>query len=94
MTKKKISTAHRWMLLKNRPTPETCHHAGPLRPRMTPETTIDDQRGDRGDAEHVDPRGDVRRLAVGEQLLRRQGTDGPLADPFGPHPRLLLGAHG
>ena len=39
MTKKKISTAQRWMLLKNRPTLETCHHAGPLRPRITPETT-------------------------------------------------------
>ena len=39
MTKKKSSTAQRWMLLKNCPTPETCHHAGPFSPRIMPETT-------------------------------------------------------
>src|SRR5436190_23034639 len=53
-----------------------------------------DQGGDRGDTEDVDPRGDVGGLAIGEQLLRRQCADRAVADPFGPHPRLALGAHG
>ncbi len=40
MAKKKSSTAQRWMLLKKCPTLETCHHSGPFRPRIIPETTI------------------------------------------------------
>ena len=39
MAKKKTSTAQRWMLLKNFPTPDTCHQAGPLSPRIMPEAT-------------------------------------------------------
>ena len=39
IVKKKTSTAQRWMLLKNFPTPDSCHQAGPLRPRITPEPT-------------------------------------------------------
>ena len=70
MAKKNSSTPQRWMLLKNFPTPETCHQAGPLRPRITPGADDDDQRRDRGDAEDVDPRGDVGGLAVGQELLR------------------------
>ena len=85
MAKKKTSTAQRWTLLKNFPTPETCHQAGPLSPRITPERDDHDQRRDRGDAEDVDPRGDVGGLAVGEELLRRQRADRALAHPLGPH---------
>ena len=37
MAKKNTSTDQRWTLLKNFPTPESCHQAGPFSPRITPE---------------------------------------------------------
>ena len=39
IAKKNSSTAQRWMPLKNRPMPVTCHHSGPFRPRIIPEAT-------------------------------------------------------
>ena len=66
IAKKNSSTAQRWMLLKKRPRLEMCHQVGPFSPRIIPETTITIRAGDRGDAEHVYPGGDVGGLAVGE----------------------------
>ena len=40
MKKKKSSTLQRWMLLKNRPTSDWCHHDGPRTMRTTPEAKI------------------------------------------------------
>jgi hypothetical protein len=51
------------------------------------------ERGERGHAEHVHPGRDVRRLAVRQQLLRRQYPERPAACPGRPHPGVGLIAH-
>jgi hypothetical protein len=48
------------------------------------------QRGEAGHAEHVDPRGDVRGLAVGQQLARRHQAQCPPAQPRRPHVLVLV----
>ena len=72
MKKKNSSTDHRWMLLKKCPTPVKCHQPGPFEREDRARGDDHDQRTQRQHAEHVDPRGDIGRLAVGQQLLRRQ----------------------
>ena len=48
------------------------------------------ERRERGHAEHVHPGRDVRRLAVRQQLLRRQYAERPAACPGRPHPGVGL----
>jgi hypothetical protein len=38
VNRKNSSTDHRWMLLKNCPTLDTCHQVGPFSARIIPET--------------------------------------------------------
>ena len=44
------------------------------------------ERGQRGDAEHVDPGRDVSGLTIGKQLVRWEGFEHSTADARGPHP--------
>ena len=81
MKKKNSSTDHRWMLLKKCPIPVKCHQPGPLSARIVPEAMITISEAQRQDAEDVDPRRDVGRLLVGQQLLRGERADGAPAQP-------------
>jgi hypothetical protein len=52
------------------------------------------QRGQRRHPEHVDPGGNVGRLPVGQQFLRRKGPQRPPPGPCGPHPGVGVLTHG
>ena len=68
MTAKNSSTLHRWSEFTKWPSDEVCHQAGPPIASTHAGGEDDHERGQRQHAEDVDPRGDVRRLPVGERL--------------------------
>ena len=84
MKKKKSSTLQRCSELTKCPVLETCHHVGPMMARMQP-VMMTQARLDHGEhAEDVDPRRHVGGLAVGEELVGREGRLGGVAHPGGP----------
>jgi len=80
----KASTLQRWRLLKKWPTGSVCHQSGPPGPgRSLTQWQCPGWPG--WPLRHVDPRRDVSRLAVREQLSRREHRHGPPAQARSPH---------
>ena len=93
MKKKNSSVLQRCVLFTKCPTDEVCHQRGPGERDHGAGDEDDDERGEREDAEDVDPRGDVDGLRVGQELVGRQRRDAGVAHAPGPGRRLGLHAH-